>query len=273
MIPLIVPLVTASEVAFWICAPLMVLGALNLVIVRKPVYSALSLVMVMIGLAIQYAAMDAPFLFVVQIIVYAGAIMMLFLFVLMIVGVDTRESFVETIKHQRAWAIVAVLAFAAMLLGAIGSAVYGTPAGFGAAHETAGGPIEAIAQLLFTRYVFVFEATSALLITAAIAAMVLAHGEKIMIKKGQKEQAADRIAAYAESGEHMGPKPPPGVFARHNAIETPALLPDGSVAEESVSKVLAERVTILNVDELGNPTKQTSADIEKAADDAKEVNR
>jgi hypothetical protein len=82
----LLPLVTGAEVAFWMLAPVMVLGALGMILARKPVHSALCLAAVMISLAVQYAAQDAPFLFAVQIIVYTGAILMLFLFVLMLVG-------------------------------------------------------------------------------------------------------------------------------------------------------------------------------------------
>src|SRR4028119_2485929 len=102
----LVPLVTGAEVAFWLLAPVMVLGALGMILARKPVHSALCLATVMISLAVQYAALDAPFLFAVQIIVYTGAILMLFLFVLMLVGVDASDSIVETIKGQRGLAVV-----------------------------------------------------------------------------------------------------------------------------------------------------------------------
>ncbi|HSO70372.1 MAG TPA: NADH-quinone oxidoreductase subunit J, partial [Arachnia sp.] len=91
MIPLI-PLVTASEVAFWVCAPIAVVCALGLLLARKPVHSAIFMAGVMVSLAVLYAANDAPFLFVIQIIVYTGAILMLFLFVVMLVGVDSTDS-------------------------------------------------------------------------------------------------------------------------------------------------------------------------------------
>ena len=100
-------MVTGAEVAFWLLAPVMILGALGMILSRKPVHSALCLAAVMISLAVQYAAQDAPFLFVVQIIVYTGAILMLFLFVLMLVGVDAADSLVETIRGQRVWAVIA----------------------------------------------------------------------------------------------------------------------------------------------------------------------
>ncbi|MCQ8207958.1 NADH-quinone oxidoreductase subunit J, partial [Cutibacterium acnes subsp. acnes] len=87
----LVPMVTASQWAFWLLAPIMVLAALVMVFAKKPVHSALSLAVVMICLAVQYASQEAPFLFVVQIIVYTGAILMLFLFVVMLVGVDSTD--------------------------------------------------------------------------------------------------------------------------------------------------------------------------------------
>ena len=102
----LIPLVTGPQVAFWLLAPVMVLAALGIILSRKPVHSALCLAVVMISLAVQYAAQDAPFLFVVQIIVYTGAILMLFLFVLMLIGVDAADSLVETIRGQRVWAVV-----------------------------------------------------------------------------------------------------------------------------------------------------------------------
>ena len=98
----------------------MVLGALGMILARKPVHSALCLAAVMISLAVQYAAQDAPFLFAVQIIVYTGAILMLFLFVLMLVGVDTADSLVETIKGQRVLAVLAGLGFGSLLFFAVG---------------------------------------------------------------------------------------------------------------------------------------------------------
>src|ERR687897_422848 len=107
-------------VAFWILAPIMVIAALGILFVRKAVHAALLLAVVMISLAILYAALEAPFLFAVQIIVYTGAILMLFLFVLMLVGVDIAESLVETIKGQRTLAIVGGLLFGGTLIAGLG---------------------------------------------------------------------------------------------------------------------------------------------------------
>jgi NADH-quinone oxidoreductase subunit J len=197
---------------------------------------------VMICLAVQYAAQDAPFLFAVQIIVYTGAILMLFLFVLMLVGVDASDSLVETIKGQRLWAGIGFLGIAVLLIFAVGNSVYGDPVGLGQAQPD-GNP-KGIAQLLFGRYVFAFEVTSALLITAALGAMMLAHRERLTKKLTQRDHAEERIRKYAELGVHPGPLPTPGVLARHNAVDTPALLPDGSIAPTSVSRVLQARGTV-----------------------------
>jgi len=229
-------------VAFWILAPIMVLAALGILFVRKAVHAALLLAVVMISLAILYASLDAPFLFAVQIIVYTGAILMLFLFVLMLVGVDASDSVVETIRGQRALAVVGGVLLGTVLVVGLGQISLGSAVGLDDAN--AQGNIQALADILFSRYVFAFETTSALLITAAVGAMVLAHRERITPKARQPELAAQRVRDYAESGKHPGPLPTPGVYARHNAVDTPALLPDGTAAPSSVSRVLAARGTI-----------------------------
>ena len=254
-------MVTGAQVAFWLLAPVMVLGALGMVLARKPVHSALCLAAVMISLAIQYAAQDAPFLFAVQIIVYTGAILMLFLFVLMLIGVDAADSLVETIKGQRALAVIAGLAFAALLILAVGNAIVGDPVGLEQANAAEGGNVSGLANLFFHRYVLAFEATAALLITATLGAMVLAHRERIGRKKGQRELVGERMQRYAATGEHPGPLPTPGVFARHNAVDTPALLPDGSEAERSVSATLRARGRILHSQDLAAPTRKNLAAI------------
>ncbi|MCX6398225.1 MAG: NADH-quinone oxidoreductase subunit J [Propionibacteriales bacterium] len=235
-------------VAFWILAPIMVAAALGMLVVRKAVHAALLLAVVMMSLAVLYLALDAPFLFAVQIIVYTGAILMLFLFVVMLVGVDASDSVVETIRGHRFFTIVVGLAFGITLVLGIGQVSFGTAIGLDEANGE--GNIPAIAKILFTRYVFAFEVTSALLITAALGAMVLAHRERLTPKPTQADLAAQRMRDYAEKGTHLGPLPPPGVFARHNSVDTPALLPDGTAAEASISRVLAARGTVKSVPEI-----------------------
>jgi NADH-quinone oxidoreductase subunit J len=229
-------------IAFWILAPVMVVCALGLLFARKAVHCALLLAVVMISLAVLYAVQDAPFLFAVQIIVYTGAILMLFLFVLMLVGVDASDSVVETIRGQRLLAAVIGLVFGGTLVLGVAQVSVGAISGLDQAN--ADGNVPAIAQLLFTKYVFAFEVTSALLITAALGAMVLAHRERLTPKIGQAEMAAQRMRDYGEHGKHPGPLPSPGVFARHNSVDTPALLPDGSASQLSISRVLLARGSV-----------------------------
>jgi NADH-quinone oxidoreductase subunit J len=228
---------------FWVFAPLAVLAALSMVFSRNTVHGALYLGGVMLILAVFYAAQSAPFLAFVQVIVYTGAVMMLFLFVLMLIGVDSRDSLVETLKGQRFAGGVAAIGFLLLLFTGIAHASIHTSKGlhdvnFPAADASAkggGGNVYEIAKLLFTRYVFAFEVTSALLITAALGAMVLAHRQRHEPKRTQRELMQERFKA----GTHPTPLPGPGVYARHNAVDTPALLPDGSLSELSVPRAVA----------------------------------
>lgn len=225
---------TAEAVTFWILGALAVLGAIGVVAAPKAVYSAIFLATTMISLAIMYVAQDAVFLGVVQVVVYTGAVMMLFLFVLMLVGVDSAQSLVETIRGQRLAGILAGLGFGILLIAAIGAA--STRPFVGLTQANAGGNVEGLAALLFTRYLWAFELTSALLITAALGAMVLAHRERIGRRMTQRELVIERF----RTGGRATPLPNPGVFARRNAVDTPALLPDGSEEESSVSAIIRE---------------------------------
>lgn len=216
---------------FWVCATLAVLGALGTVLARKAVHSALAIAVTMINLAVLYVAQDAPFLGMVQIIVYTGAVMMLFVFVLMVVGVDASDSFVETIKGQRVIAAVAFAGFLALLLVGLSGALDGTSVtGLDAANAQEGGNVEGIGVTIFTRFLLAFEVTAALLITAAVGAMVLTHRERLTPRKSQAQLSTERFAP----DRHPGNKPSPGVYARNNAVDMPALLPDGSTSPDSV---------------------------------------
>ena len=246
--------------AFWILAPVMVLAALGILFVRKAVHAALLLAVVMIGLALLYLVQEAPFLFAVQIIVYTGAILMLFLFVVMLVGVDASDSLVETIRGQRLLTIVVGLLFGLTLVLGVAQVSVGAIAGLEAANTD--GNVVGLAQLLFTRYVFAFEVVSALIITAALGAMVLTHRERLTAKVSQAELARKRMRDYADQGKHPGPLPAPGVYARHNAVDTPALLPDGTPSEASVSRVLAARGTVRSAPELADDIEEVVHDEE-----------
>ena len=188
-----------EAICFWILGPISVAGAIGMVTFRNAIHSALSLVATMMSLGTFYVIEQGPFLGLVQIIVYTGAIMILFLFVLMLVGISVAKAF-EGRKP----------------VNLDGPNAHGSN-------------VHTIAALLFTKYLFAFELTSALLIVAAVGAMVLAHIERDGPKPTQKSLARERI----RSGRPQ-PLPGPGVLSTGNSIGTPALLPDGSVSHESV---------------------------------------
>ncbi|MFE6090957.1 NADH-quinone oxidoreductase subunit J [Streptomyces massasporeus] len=232
---------TGEAVQFWILGTVAVIGALCTILMKRAVHSALCLAGTMIVLAVFYLANGAYFLGVVQIVVYTGAIMMLFLFVVMLVGVTAADSLKETIKGQRWLALLCGLGFGVLLIAGIGHASLTEFNGIGQAN--AGGNVEGLAALLFTKYVFAFEITGALLITAAVGAMVLTHRERTERAKTQRELAVERV----RSGKQLPPLPAPGVYARHNAVDIAGLLPDGTPSDLTVSKTLRERGQIRDV--------------------------
>ncbi|GAA3298311.1 NADH-quinone oxidoreductase subunit J [Streptomyces cinereospinus] len=232
---------TGEAVQFWILGTVAVIGALCTVFMKKAVHSALCLAGTMIVLAVFYLANGAYFLGIVQIVVYTGAIMMLFLFVVMLVGVTAADSLRETIKGQRWLALLCGLGFGVLLVGGIGNASLTEFDGLGQAN--AGGNVEGLAALIFTKYVYAFELTGALLITAAVGAMVLTHRERTERAKTQRELSEQRV----REGRYVPPLPAPGVYARHNAVDIAGLLPDGTPSDLTVSKTLRERGQVRDV--------------------------
>ncbi|MEV7686605.1 NADH-quinone oxidoreductase subunit J [Streptomyces bungoensis] len=232
---------TGEAFQFWVLGTVAVIGALSTVFMKKAVHSALSLAGTMIVLAVFYLANGAYFLGIVQIVVYTGAIMMLFLFVVMLVGVTAADSLKETIKGQRWLALLCGAGFGVLLLAGIANASLTEFDGTGQAN--ANGNVQGLAALIFTKYVFAFEITGALLITAAVGAMVLTHRERTERAKTQRELAEQRV----REGTHVPPLPAPGVYARHNAVDIAGLLPDGTPSELTVSKTLRERGQIRDV--------------------------
>jgi NADH-quinone oxidoreductase subunit J len=184
--------IAPDYVVFWVLAPVSVLSAGAMLLQRNAVHSALLLIVNFFTLAVFFLILGSPFLFVAQIIVYAGAIMVLFLFVIMLLGVDREESLVERIRGQRQ---------VALLLGAglVAEVVLAVRLGVGIATRAApnfdtvvnrGGNIRALAKVLFNSFFFPFEVTSVLLIVAAVAAMV-------MTRQATEEPATPRDAIEA----------------------------------------------------------------------------
>jgi NADH-quinone oxidoreductase subunit J len=231
---------TGEKVSFWILGVLALGCAIAMVAARNAIHSALFLVVTMFCLGVFYIIEAGPFIGMAQIIVYTGAVMMLFLFVLMLVGRNSSDSLIETLRGQRTAGILIGLGFAGLLGGGIARALGSVDAkGLEQANNAHGGNVPGIAELLFTRYVFAFEVTSALLITAAVGAMILAHVQqgRRAGRLTQKEQSRLRFA----EGNYPAPKPGPGVFATSDSVATPALLPDGTRSARSISSIVPPR--------------------------------
>ncbi|MEU8521568.1 NADH-quinone oxidoreductase subunit J [Streptomyces sp. NBC_01216] len=241
---------------FWVLGTVAVAGALCTILMKKAMHSALCLAATMIVLAVFYLANGAYFLGIVQVVVYTGAIMMLFLFIVMLVGVTAADSLKETIKGQRWWAAACGLGFGILLVAGIGQASLTEFEGLGAANGAYGGNVQGLAALIFTRYVFAFEITGALLITAAVGAMVLTHRERTEKARTQRELSERRVREGSPDHRPSAgdtawplptPQPAPGVYARHNAVDVAGLLPDGTPAELTVMQTLRKRGQIRDV--------------------------
>jgi NADH-quinone oxidoreductase subunit J len=247
-----------SPVLFWLVAFITVIPALALLFARKPVHVAMAVVLVMVGLAVSYVALEAPFLGVVQIVVYTGAVMMLFLFTLMLVGVDNRESLKETIAGQRRIALALAVGVGALFISVVSKVAFSV-----SDNPTVGEPVE-VAGWLFGDYVLVVEVLGFLLITSAVGALVLTHVPRLFPKRAQAEIQAARVAAGADPVN----KAFPGVYARHNALDAPALGPDGKPLEDSVSRVLKIRSQAIDGSEFKDDNKARRRELGAKEDDA-----
>jgi NADH-quinone oxidoreductase subunit J len=248
-----------EAVLFWVLAPISVLAALGLIFVRKAVHVALCVALVMINLGVLYIAQGAEFLGIVQIFVYTGAVMMLFLFVLMLIGVSSADSLVETIKGQKVAGLLLSAGLGVVLVAAVGSVTFAVPVGLTKAN--AGGNVTGVANMIFGRYVWVFEVTSALLIVAALGAMVLAHRERLTPRPTQRQWSERRF----RRGKNLAGLPAPGVYARRNAVDTPALLPDGTPSELSLSRVFAVRDQVNSPEAFVEAEKAREREIEEGS--------
>lgn len=240
---------TGEAAVFWVLTCVAVPAALALLFARRAVHAAIGMVTVMIVVGSFYLLQEAPFLGIVHIFVYTGAVMMLFLFVVMLVGIDHSDSVVETLKGQRFLTVLLSLGMFALLVGAVGRVTYTGDPSLADVNADPGN-VESIAYLIFGKYVWLFEVTAGLLTIAALGAMIFAHRERIIAKPTQKEWMEKRF----RDGENVAGLPVPGVYARHNAVDTPALLPDGSISELSLNRVLVAR------DQVTTPTRYTEID-------------
>jgi NADH-quinone oxidoreductase subunit J len=197
--------VPLDNLVFWVFAPVSVGSAIGMLMMRNAVHAALFLILNFFTLAVFYLLLDAPFLFAVQIIVYAGAIMVLFLFVVMLLGVDGGEPVTDRLAAQKPLAIVLGVAFVAEFATAIHASIgFAAKAPQGFDKVNAGGNPQAVAKVLFDQYFFPFEVTSILLIVAAIAAMVLAQRKAPAITQAEIEARSSQTAPVADDREVVG---------------------------------------------------------------------
>jgi len=168
-----------DNVVFWVFAPISVASAIGMLLVRNAIHAALFLVVNFFCLAVFYLLLDAPFLFAVQIIVYAGAIVVLFLFVIMLLGVDRKETLHDPLPYQRLTALaLGAIALAEILFLAGHQWATGQPASPADAitgGTATGGNVERVARVLFTDFLWPFEITAALLVLAVVGSVVLAR--------------------------------------------------------------------------------------------------
>lgn len=178
-------------ITFVLSAVAVVAGALGVVASRNPVYAALSLVLTLLGVAVLFVEQDAQFLAAVQVIVYAGAIVVLFLFVIMFLGVDRRENLeVEPLRGQRPLAFLLVLAALGLVIALAASAHWVTGAHAVTGSTTAGHHtnVYLLGKSVFTTYLWAFEITAGLLVIAVVGAVVLSRRPPPASEEEQEER-------------------------------------------------------------------------------------
>jgi NADH-quinone oxidoreductase subunit J len=193
-----------DSLTFAIAAVVVVAGALGVVFMKNPVHSALMLVMTLFGIAVLFVEQDAQFLAAVQVIVYTGAIVVLFLFVIMLLGVDRQEKIMaDTFTGQRLWALLVGAGVLAEVI-LLGSGHWTTGAtSVTAPLEGQGANVNVLGDALFTTYLLPFEVTSALLIVAVVGAVVLAR------RRGERAGEDDQTPGVTdEFGVAAGDLPP-----------------------------------------------------------------
>lgn len=232
---------TGEAVLFVVVAAMMIAGALGVLFLRKAAYAAISMVVVMVGLAVLYLMHGAPFMGIVQVVVYTGAIMMLFLFVLMMIGLHASDEY----QTQNRTYITVAVSIAVVLLVGIGVAVAftglpGTTEFQVDAYSDA--PVEQLATTLFANYWFSMELSGTLLIVAVVGAVLLTNGDRLTKRHSQRSVVEAKMAAYAARGRHVGQHTAPGVYAQSTSVDVGALSGETqSVVTESIPRVLRVR--------------------------------
>lgn len=233
---------SVGEIILFVCAAIvMIVCALGVLFCKKAAHAAICMVGVMLGLAVLYLANNVPFLGVAQVVVYTGAIMMLFLFVIMLISIGNTDDY----ARQSHGAIIAATAGGAGMILIVTTAVLkSVPATHSPSNADpySDQPITDLAILLFQEHWLSMELAGGLLIIAAVGAMLLTHSDRLVAKATQAETARNKMRAFKEKGARIGQLPAPGVYAQSNAADVPAISGEtlGPV-EESVPRVLRVR--------------------------------
>ncbi|MFC5369725.1 NADH-quinone oxidoreductase subunit J [Arcanobacterium bovis] len=229
-----------ETILFGLLAISMVIVAIfGLLITRRAVYTVISVIFVMVGFAFLYTMLEAPFMGVAQVVVYTGAILMMFLFVLMLIGVDSADSGHETLKAQRPVAFLGGLGMLAIMVALVFKTKWPDALGLELANAE-GNPI-GVAKLIFSNHVLTLELTGTLLIVAALGAMTLTHRDRVSERQTQEALAHQKMRDFVEAGVHPGQLPNPGVYAESNSSTNPSLTAYGQPLENSVNRVLKIR--------------------------------
>lgn len=239
---------TGETILFAVVALITVACGIGLLTARRAVSAAVNMIAIMICLAVLYVANEAPFLGIVQVVVYTGAIMTLVLFVIMLVGVGGDEPVAGTSSPAQKPLIGLIGAGLLILLAAVawrgsGLAARGLDEGRAASPQD-------LASLLFGTHVVTMELTGMLLVIAALGALALTHRQRVRDKVTQRGMADAKMRAYAEKGAHPGQKPMPGVYASTNTAAAPAISATGEALEESIPRVLRVRGQGLSLSEV-----------------------
>lgn len=244
---------TGETVLFWILAVAMVAAAVfGLLITKRAVYTVVCVLFVMVCLAFLYTALEAPFMGVTQVMVYTGAILMMFLFVLMLIGIDSADSSVETIKSQR-WLVPIAGLGMVIILGGLALTVK-DPQVLGLDAANADSNPVGVAKVIFGNHVLTMELTGTLLVVAALGAMTLTHRDRVTKRKTQLDVANDKMQAYWNDGVHPGQGAAPGVYAESNSAANPPLTVGGKPLNEQVSRVLRVRGQARSFEEISPAT-------------------
>lgn len=258
-----------GQISSWILAAVIIAGAIGMVMCKELIHSALCLLLVMVGVAIEYATMGAPFVFVVQIVVYAGAVMVMILFSVMMVGARGEAADGEKTVTGTSHTVltgVAAIALLALIGIAVNMSTLTAPRGMSEANAEHGGNVAGLGVEIFNKYVVGFEVLSALLIVAAVGAMIMIFRVRAVKRSTQRELSQARFRAYKERGINVGPLAASGVYADSNAMDVPALLPDGSELKTSVNPALYERDEVDPAQGFVDQTKRTYASLDQQSE-------